>query len=139
MSSVKDILDRVEENKSGGKQARMHTKQDWVEVRNTSVDVGSHSVSVRTARRGGLFSVGFANTDGRPTFVTGSPEALKNAFIGLMTELQQAFDEVQKMDEAHKAKAESRSSGANNGGGVQIIRVTGKTERERQRRLNKGK
>jgi hypothetical protein len=139
MSSVKDIIDRVEENKHGGKQVRLHTKQDWVEVRNTSVDVGSHSVSVRTARRGGLFSVGFANTDGRPTFVTGSPEALKNALAGLVAELQTALDEVQKMDEAHKAKVDSRASGMPKHGGVQVIRVTGKTERERQRRLNKGK
>lgn len=145
MGDVNQILERIESKAppSGGKgrDGDKRPQLEWQDVVVKSVPVGERSTNVKVAKRGAVFGISFCNADGRPTSASGNATDLLAAKDAILAEVSAAFDRVAEEDakfQKFRAEREKKQNGGGFGGPA-VVRATGKTERERQKKLGKHK
>lgn len=140
MGDVSQILGRLEsEKKESGSRQNGKPQQEWQLMQSRSVEVGDCNTNVRIQRRGALFSLGFVNNEGRPSTITGPAAVLKTAREELIAQFIAGLDAIEAADAEHQKRMAEKKHAPNPGGPSVEVRHTGKTERERLKKLNKNK
>lgn len=105
----------------------------------TVKESGHRITSVLLSRKGGVFGLSLVNENGFNTKLTGNAEEIEGLREKFIAEVNACFDTVKEESERfQKAKAEREARNGGGHGPVQV-RSTGKTERERQKKLNRVK
>lgn len=139
MGDVNQILERVQAGSQGERAPQSNRDRPTpVELQKKPVKVGDRECFVKVDRNGSNFAIMFANIMGRPGMLSGKASTLAEARERVLAEVSAAFDLVAEQDAKFQQRSAERD-GKRQGGGPVQVRQTGKTERERQKRLNKGK
>lgn len=144
MGDVSQILGRLEneKNESGKRDDRRQNgkpQQEWQLMQSKAVEVGDRTTNVRVQRRGALFSLGFVNNEGRPSTITAPAGVLKASREELITQFIAGLDAIEAADAEHQKRVAEKKPNGGGGNGPVEVRHTGKTERERQKKLNRNK
>lgn len=139
MGDVNQILERVQAGSQSERPPQSNRDRPTpVELQKKPVKVGDRDCFVKVDRMGSNFQVMFANIMGRPGMLSGKAAALAEARERVLAEVNAAFDLIAAEDAKFQQRSAERD-GKRQGGGPAQVRATGKTERERQKKLNRNK
>lgn len=142
MGDVSQILGRLDEKKNEGRDDRRpggKPQQEWQLMQSKAVEVGDRTTNVRIQRRGALFSLAFVNSENRPSAITAPAGVFKAAREELIAQFIAGLDAIDIADAEHQKRVAEKKPNGGGGNGPVEVRHTGKTERERQKKLNKNK
>jgi hypothetical protein len=139
MSGVNSLLQNVGERLgkdfTGTAKKDSRPVQDWINLKETAIQVGANQLRYLVQRKGRNYRQGFVDATNRPTTLYGDAESLLAAQEDITTAIVGGFNCIAADKAEHVAKQGARKEF----GGQPEVRHTGKTERERLKRVGKNK